>query len=443
MADVIHPGHAHGPTEAHLASPPPAGNTTLVPSLSLFDATAMSVGAIIGAGIFVVVGIATTQAGSALIVSIVIAALMALLSALSIAELIRWLPTEGSSYEIARRLLSPATGFLAGWMYIINNTFTGAAVAIGFAHSLRILIPAVPVAWSASLLCLVFTALNSVGIRQSARLNNVLVVGTLAILALFCALGLRYLTLAHFAPFEPVRWGVVAGASSMFFAFGGSARVAVMAEEVVDARRNVPRAIFLSLLLSTAVYLLVGVVAVGLVGAPRLAAAAAPLSIAIAATGHPFAVYAVSAGGLVAMANVLLTSILGISRMVYAMARRGDLPTQLMAERHATPVFAVWATGLTMALLAAFVDLTKVVTVSTFAMFFGQTITNLCALRLHPVARRHSRMFPLLGLVTSVTFLVAILFIEPLAWGIGVTSLAGGMVYYTGRRIVVSIRRRL
>jgi APA family basic amino acid/polyamine antiporter len=197
------------------------------------------------------------------------------------------------------------------------------------------------------------------------------------------------------------------------------------------------------LLLSTAVYLLVGVVAVGLVGAPRLAAAAAPLSTAIAATGHPFAVYAVSAGGLVAMANVLLTSILGISRMVYAMARRGDLPTQLMAERHATPVFAVWATGLTMALLAAFVDLTKVVTVSTFAMFFGQTITNLCALRLDPVARRHSRMFPLLGLVTSVTFLVAILFIEPLAWGIGVTSLAGGMVYYTGRRIVVSIRRRL
>jgi amino acid permease-like protein len=174
MADVIRPGPAHGLSEAHLASPPPAGNTTLVPSLSLFDATAMSVGAIIGAGIFVVVGIAATQAGSALIVSIVIAALMALLSALSITELIRWLPTEGSSYEIARRLLSPATGFLAGWMYIINNTFTGAAVAIGFAHSLRILIPAVPVAWSASLLCLVFTALNSVGIRQSARLNNVL-----------------------------------------------------------------------------------------------------------------------------------------------------------------------------------------------------------------------------------------------------------------------------
>ena len=441
MADVIRRGSAHGPSEAHRLPPPPIDDTALVPSLSLFDATAMSVGAIIGAGIFVVIGIAAAQAGSALIVSIVIAALLAWLSALSIAELTRWLPTEGSSYEIARRLLSPAAGFLAGWMYIVNNTFTGAAVAIGFAHSLGAIVPGAPVAWTASLLCLIFTAVNSVGIRQSARLNNALVVGKLAILALFCALGLRHLDTAHFAPFEPLRWGVVAGASSMFFAFGGSARVAVMAEEVVDARRNVPRAILLSLFLSTAVYALVGVVAVGLIGGPRLAAAGAPLSAAITATGHPFAVYAVSAGGLVAMANVLLTSILGISRMVYAMARRGDLPAHLTAARHATPVVAVWATGLTMALLAAFADLTQVVTVSTFAMFFGQTITNLCALRLEPAARRHSRIFPLLGLVTSATFLIAILFIVPLAWGIGVTTLVGGMTYYVGRRIAISVRR--
>jgi APA family basic amino acid/polyamine antiporter len=430
------------PARDDMAPPDSDGNAPLVPSLTLFDATAMSVGAIIGAGIFVVIGIAARQAGPALIVSIVIAALMALLSALSIAELTRWLPTEGSSYEIARRLLSPSTGFVAGWMYIVNNTFTGAAVAIGFAHSLAIVMPGVPAPWAASLLCLVFTVLNSVGIRQSARLNNVLVVGKLAILALFCALGLRYFDPGHFVPLEPLQWGVVAGASSMFFAFGGSARVAVMAEEVIDPSRNVPRAILLSLLLSMVVYLLVGAVAVGLIGTARLAAAAAPLSTAIAATGYPFAVYAVSAGGLVAMANVLLTSILGISRMAYAMARRGDLPARLMAGRHATPVFAVWATGLAMALVAAFVDLSKVVTVSTFAMFFGQTITNSCALRLEPAARRYSRIVPLLGLATSVTFLIATLFVEPLAWTIGVTSLMAGLVYYAARRLTVSLGRR-
>jgi APA family basic amino acid/polyamine antiporter len=420
------------------------GGTALVPSLNVFDATAMSVGAIIGAGIFVVIGIAAGQAGSALIVSMVLAALMSLLSALSMAELIRWLPTEGSSYELARRLLSPATGFLSGWMYIVKNTFTGAAVAIGFARSLRVIVPAVPVTWTAALLCVIFTALNSIGIRQSAQLNNILVTGKLAILALFCALGLRYVNTAHFAPFEPIQWGVIAGASSMFFAFGGAARVAVMAEEVIDARRNVPRAIMLSLLVSTVVYLLVGIVAVGLIGGPRLAAAGAPLSAAIAATGHPFAIYAVSAGGLVAMANVLLTSILGISRMAYAMTRRGDLPTHLtlVSVRRATPVFAIWATGFTMALLAAVVDLTRVVTVSTFAMFFGQTITNLCALRLDPAARRHSRVIPLLGLGTSLIFLVAIFFIAPLAWGIGVATLTGGMLYYMGRRILISRRHR-
>jgi len=416
--------------------------TALAPSLNLVDATAMSVGAIIGAGIFVVVGIAAGQAGSALLVSIVIAASMSLLSALSMADLIRWLPAEGSSYEIARRLLSPAAGFLSGWMYIVNNTFTGAAVAIGFAHSLQVVVAGVPVAGTAALLCLVFTAVNSLGIRQSAELNNILVAGKLVILLLFCGLGALYLDRAHFTPFEPVRWGVVMGASSMFFAFGGAARVAVMAEEIIDPTRNVPRAILLSLLLSTVVYLLVGVTAVGLIGAPRLAAAGAPLSEAIAATGHPFAVYAVSVGGLVAMANVLLTSILGISRMAYAMARRGDLPTHLtaVAARHATPVLAVWATGLTMALLAAVADLTHVVAVSTFAMFFGQAITNLAALRLDAGARRHSRAFPLLGLATSLGFLVAIVFIAPGAWAMGIASLAAGALYYVVWRLVSPVR---
>jgi peptidoglycan/LPS O-acetylase OafA/YrhL len=87
-------------------------------------------------------------------------------------------------------------------------------------------------------------------------------------------------------------------------------------------------------------------------------------------------------------------------------------------------------------------DLSKVVTVSTFAMFFGQTITNLCALRLEPAARRYSRIFPLLGLATSVTFLIAILFVEPHAWTIGVTALVAGMVYYTARRLTVSLGPR-
>jgi APA family basic amino acid/polyamine antiporter len=403
----------------------------------------MSVGAIIGAGIFVVVGISARQAGSALLVSMLIAGGMALLSALSMAQLTRWLPIEGGSYEIARRLLSPPVGFLAGWMYVINNTFTGAAVAIGFAHSLRVTVPGLPIAWTGSALCIVFTVLNSIGIRQSARVNNVLVAVKLAILALFCALGLAHLDVRHFVPFEPLQWGVVAGASSIVFAFGGAARVAVMAEEVYDARRNVPRAILLSLLVSTAIYLIVGVVAIGLIGASRLAASGAPLSAAIEAAGHPFAVYAVSAGGLVAMANVLLTSILGISRMTYAMARRGDLPHRLTAlgRHHPVPLLAIWGSGLSMAILAAAVDLTKVVMVSTFAMFFGQMITNLCAFRLDGGARSRSRIFPVLGLATSLGFLVALFFIAPLAWGIGLAALTTGALYYGGQWWIVSVRR--
>ena len=99
--------------------------TTLKRSLSLLDATAISVGAIIGGGIFVVTGIVANLAGSALVVSIVIAAVIAFFTALSYAELSAWQPVEGSVYEYTRQVISPFSGFLTGWMFMVANTFTG------------------------------------------------------------------------------------------------------------------------------------------------------------------------------------------------------------------------------------------------------------------------------------------------------------------------------
>jgi APA family basic amino acid/polyamine antiporter len=226
----------------------------LKPTLGLLDATAISVGAIIGAGIFVVTGIVAGMAGPALLISMVIAAAVSLLTALSFAELSAWLPREGSVYEFSYRLISPFAGFMAGWMWMLGNTFGGAAVSLGFAYYFTSLFPFLQPKLIAALLCLAFTVLNHIGIKRSATLNNLLVGSKLVILIFFVVLGLGYVKVGNFRPFIPSYEGILFGACYIFFAYGGFARVSVVAEEVKDAEHTVPRAILLSLLISTIFY---------------------------------------------------------------------------------------------------------------------------------------------------------------------------------------------
>lgn len=407
----------------------------LKPSLGLFDATAISVGAIIGAGIFVVTGIAAGLAGSALIVSMLMAAIIALFTALSFAELTAWQPKEGSIYEYTYQLISPFTGFLVGWMWMLSNTFGGAAVSLGFAYYLAALFPILSANWIAAILCIAFTALNFFGIRQSAFLNNFLVMAKLLILAFFCIFGLAYIKSVNFTPFAPLQVGVLYGACYIFFAYGGFARVAVIAEEVKNAKRNVPRAILLSLVISTIVYIVVGFVAVGLIGAPELAKSNSPLTTAIDVTGNTAAAYVVSAGGLLATASVLLTSILGVSRMAYAMARRKDIPQALskLHPKYNTPYYSIWIIGALMTLLVLFIDLTRVVAISTFALLFYYSFANVSALRLKVEKRLYPRFVPILGTITCLALLIFILFASPQAWIVGVAALIVGAIYYVAK----------
>ena len=418
-----------------------------MPRLGLFDATAISVGAIIGGGIFVVTGIAASRAGSALVISMLLAAVISVFTALSFAELTAWQPREGSVYEYVYQLISPFAGFLTGWMWILSNTFAGAAVALGFGYYLSALVPNLPVLnviavviapsnYVAALVCVAFTLLNYLGVRESALLNNFLVTAKLLILSFFILLGLWFVKSANFVPFQPFEAGVLYGAVYIFFAYGGFARVAVIAEEIKDAKRNVPRAILLSLAISTVVYVLVGAVAVGLVGAPSLAASTSPLKEAISATGNSVAVYVVSVGGLLATASVLLTSILGVSRMAYAMARRRDLPQALgkLHPRYGTPYLAVWLVGVLASVLVLFVDLTRVVAVSTFALLFYYTLANVSALRLKTGKRVYPRFVPVLGAATCMAFLAFTLFASLQSWVIGVACLIVGALYYFAKQ---------
>jgi APA family basic amino acid/polyamine antiporter len=408
----------------------------LKPILGLLDATAINVGAIVGAGIFIVTGIAAGVAGSAMIFSMLIGSIVALFTALSFSELTAWLPKEGSIYEFAYQLVSPFVGFLSGWMWILSNTFAGAAVSLGFAYYFTALFPIIPTNLIAAIICIVFTILNFIGTRKSALLNNFLVAIKIFILMFFFIFGLAYINSTNFTPFEPLQIGVLYGAYYMFFAYGGFARVAVVAEEIKDAKKNVPRAIIISLAVSAVIYLLVGIVAIGLVGAQALSSSNSPLIEAMNVTGSTTGVYIISLGGLIATASVLLTSILGVSRVAFAMSRRGDLP-QAFAKLHPkfdTPSYSIWVLGILMALLVLFVDLTKVVAISTFATLFYYCIANIAALRLRKQNRLYPKIVPVLGIVTCLAFLVFIFFISPQSLDLGIVGLLAGTIYFIARR---------
>ncbi len=183
------------------------------------------------------------------------------------------------------------------------------------------------------------------------------------------------------------------------------------------------------------VYVLVGLVAVGLLGPVGLAGSSSPLSAAIGTTGNSLAVQIISVGGLVATASVLLTSILGVSRMAYSMARRNDLPSALarLHSRFLTPYYAILVSGVLMAVLVLFVDLTRVVAISTFALLFNYSITNISAFKLKN-GHNWRRFVPLLGLATCILLLAFVLFASPQAWLVGVIFLIAGTAYYAVRK---------
>jgi len=405
-----------------------SAKAALKPTLNLLDAVLINIGAIIGAGIFIVTGITAGFAGSSMILSMLIAAVTASFTALSFASLASWLPAEGGVYEYGYRLISPTAGFLGGWMWLVSNILTGSAVSLGFAHYLNVLFD-VPLKVLATLLCVAFTVINYYGIRHSAQINNLIVSLKILILVFFIALGFLHFDAGNVLPFTPTS-GVLYGAYYIFFAYGGFARVAMVAEEVKEPKENIPKAILISIGVSTIIYLLVGLVALGLVGADRLSASGAPLSEAISVTDNSLAVAIVSTGGMLATASVLLTTILGVSRLTFSMSRKGDLPPILskLHARYNSPYVSIIAVGFAMSAFILFFDLTNILTMSTFAMLFYYMIGNVSTLRLRDT--HLPRYIPVIGLLTCLILLSFSLFISFNSFIIGLIILMLGAVYF-------------
>lgn len=231
-------------------------NGKLKKSVSLLGATSIGIGATVGAGIFVVLGVATGLAGPAIIASIIIAGAVAMLTAMSFVRLSRSTQKEGGAYEFAHGLLPPFWAFLTGFLWLASNVVAGATVALGFSLYLSSIFPVLPVAPIAALACLVATALNYSSMKQSVTTNNALVAAKVLVLLFFVLAGFLFFKAGNFSGIGSASLGgVLSGAAIIFFAYGGFARITVVSEEVKNAKQNVPRAIMLALAASTVLYL--------------------------------------------------------------------------------------------------------------------------------------------------------------------------------------------
>ncbi|MEH0841288.1 APC family permease [Micromonospora sp. CPCC 205711] len=407
--------------------------------LGVPDAVVIGLGSMLGAGVFVVFAPAAAAAdGAGLLVALALAGFIAFCNATSSARLAARYPESGGTYVYGRERLGPFAGFLAGWGFVVGKTASCAAMALTIGAYLwpgqarLVAVGAV----------LAVTAVNLRGIAKTAAATRVLVFVVLAVLALVAVTGATAgdLRVDRLAEYGGATRGVLTAAGLLFFAFAGYARIATLGEEVRDPERTIPRAVPLALGVVLVVYLVLAVVAVGVLGADRLADSAAPLADVVTAAGLPGLAWVVRAGATVAVTGVLLSLVAGVGRTLLAMARRRDVPGGLAAV-HPTrqvPHRAELAVAAVVIVVVALGDVRGAIGFSSCTVLVYYAITNASALTLgrDPARKLPVQVLAALGLVGCLVLAVNLPLASVLA-GFGVLAL-GGLWYALKSRLTPS-----
>ncbi len=412
--------------------------------LGLGGASLLGLGSMVGTGVFVSVGLAAEVAGPMLLAATLLAALVATANGLSSAQLAALHPVSGGTYEYGYRWLTPALGFSAGALFMLAKSASAATAALGVSGYVVDWLGFDAARWQvpvALLAVLGITALVAGGIRRGNAGNAVVVGIALAGLLMLVALAAPRVWAAGREPFVPLLpdpgegWAGVRpllhGSALMFVAFTGYGRIATLGEEVRDPRRVIPRAVVLTMAIVTVLYLAVAWAGVGVLGAAAFGEAAArtaaPLEAVARALGYSWLVPVVTLAAAAAMLGVLLNLVLGLSRVLLAMARRGDAPSRLARVHGASgsPVAAVWACGGVIAALVLTGDVRATWSFSAFTVLGYYALANFAALRVPRGERWLPSWVPLVGLVAclSLAFMV-----EPRIWLAGSVLLGAAHV---------------
>jgi APA family basic amino acid/polyamine antiporter len=443
------------PTDAILKDTEDGANS-LRRAVGALDLTALGIGAIIGTGIFVIIGEAIGKSGPAIILSFVLAGVTCVFSALSYAELAAMIPVSGSAYTYSYATLGELVAWIIGWDLILEYGFSVAVVAVGWGGYLNTLIGDVfgatlpnaianppgdggTVNLPAVFLVLLITGVLIVGVRESARFNTVMVVIKLAVLAFFIVLGLTAVKSQNWSPFAPNGFSGVADAAALiFFAYIGFDAVSTSGEEARKPSRDLPIAIIGSLVIATVLYIVVAVVATGLLPASQLAKHAdAPLSAALSiGGGFSFGADVIAVGALVAITSVVLTILYGQTRITFAMCRDGLLPQGLARlTKRRTPWLITLIFGALAAAFAAFIPLSELAELVNIGTLFAFILVNVGVIwlrRTKPDAERPFRVpfvpvFPIIGTLLCIYLMTKLS--GATWWRFGIWLVVGLVIY--------------
>ena len=387
-------------------------NQQLTREVGVGGALMLGLGSMVGTGVFVSLGVAAGVAGPAVVLAVAIAAAVAACNALSSAQLAAAHPVSGGTYEYGYRFLTPILGFTAGWMFLVAKSASAATAALGLAgYLLTALAPeAIDIArLIAPMIVLAVTATVAAGIRRSTQVNTAIVSITLATLAFFVATSIANADTARFVPFfapeagRTPAGGLLSAAALAFVAYTGYGRIATLGEEITEPQRNIPRAIAVTVVVTFLLYLAVAASGVSILGADGMAAAVsrtgAPLEVAAAQTTGTLGRVVLTVGAATALLGVLLNLVLGLSRVLLAMGRRGDMPPAVARVGGGTPRVAVVVMGLVVAAISLVGDIRLTWSFSAVTVLTYYALTNLAALRLTDEQRRYPRWVSVAGLV--------------------------------------------
>lgn len=432
--------------------------------LTAFDLALLGIGCAIGTGIFVLTGIAAaTQSGPAVVISFIIAGIASGFAALAYAELAASVGGSGSAYGYSYVAFGEFIAWVMGWILLLEYGVGAAAVANGwagyFVHTLAnfnmhlpevitkapmvgglINLPAFAIIW-------VLTILLIIGVKESARFNNIIVVIKLTTIAIFIALASLHLNTDNWHPFMPFGWfsslengkniGVLAGASLVFFAYFGFDAVSTAAEEAQNPQRDLPIGLIASLTFCTLIYIIVSGLLTGIVPYTMLNVPS-PVAFALTQVGYTWASTLVATGVLAGLITVLLVLLYGLTRILFAMSRDGLIPaifSQVNPDRQ-TPTKIILMCGLVVSIVAGFIplgELAETVNIGTLASFIMVSV-GVIALRIRqpnlnrPFKNPWNPIIPVLGILSCGALMA---FLPAATWmRFGLWILVGIVFYF-------------
>ncbi|MCC7697765.1 amino acid permease [Janthinobacterium sp. EB271-G4-7A] len=428
--------------------------------LGPFDLVLMGIGAIVGTGIFVLTGTGALTAGPALSLSFVVAAVACCFAALCYAEFASTVPVAGSIYTYSYATLGELAAWMIGWDLLLEYGLAAAAVSVGWSGYFQSLLSgfgiALPVALTAApgalpgvttiinlpalVIMLLLTAMLGWGVRESARLNNVMVAIKVGVVLLFIIFGARHVQPANWQPYMPFGYhGMLSAAALVFFAFIGFDAVTSAAEEVKKPSRDLPIGIIGSLAVCAVLYVVVSAIMTGIVPYQKFLGVDHPVSLALQYAGENWIAGFVDLGAILGMTTVILVMAFGQTRIIFAMSRDGLLPKRLSTvhPRFHTPFFATWLVGIVFGLIAAVIPLNilaELINIGTLAAFTMVSIAVVVLRKKRPDLPRAFRC-PGVPYVPALAVILCVGLMSFLSWVTWVAFsiwLVIGLVIYFG-----------